>query len=216
MKWLSMDSKFATGMTQFINVILLTLWFLIGCVPIITIGQSIIAAYRVTLDMTYYNDNYVGVTKTFWKAWKDNWKHGMLLELIFGGILYAAWISWQLFDKTANNPWYFLAITIFLCLVVLIRGLYIFALEARYENTLRQNLKNAKRIFVWYWKQTFAAIGCLALEFMLFFMISSTLVLLGYIFKPVIAIFTISAFASKIFRDLERKNGMLDEDEEYL
>ena len=76
-----MDSPFITAGIKVTNLLLLNLYWLLGCLPIITIGASTIAAFTVTLQMTEDRED-PGVTKQFWKAYAANLKHGILLTLI--------------------------------------------------------------------------------------------------------------------------------------
>ena len=78
---LSMQSGLMRGLTQAVNVVLLSFWFWVGCIPVVTIGASLIAAYRVALKMTYEEDDYVAVTAEYWKGFQQNWKHGILYAL---------------------------------------------------------------------------------------------------------------------------------------
>ena len=78
---LSMQSGLMRGLTQAVNVVLLSFWFWVGCIPVVTIGASLIAAYRVALKMTYEEDDYVAVTSEYWKGFRQNWKHGILYAL---------------------------------------------------------------------------------------------------------------------------------------
>lgn len=207
----SYDSKFNRVMTQLWNIVLLSLLWAVSSLPVITAGTSCIAVYTVLLKVTMDGDEDVSVFSTYWKAWKRNLKHGVLLTLMGGGLLYSAWLSWQLFEKTEGNPMGFLLAAIALVLVVALHGLYALPLEARYENTLRGTLHNARWIAARYAKQTAALVLVLAVEFGVFFLLNSTLVLLGTLFGPVCFMFTVSTVAGALFQRIEHPEP--DEDD---
>ena len=208
---LSMQSGLMRGLTQAVNVVLLSFWFWVGCIPVVTIGASLIAAYRVALKMTYEEDDYVAVTAEYWKGFQQNWKHGILYTLLAGAALYSAWMAWQLFEVSAGNPIGFLLLAMLLVFVVALHALYTFPLEARYTQTIRITLRNARRMVRVYWQRTFVIVGLLAIEFLFFFTVNSVLVLVGRVFGPVVFILTISGVITPALKKIEKENGIYED-----
>ena len=208
---LSMQSGLMRGLTQAVNVVLLSFWFWVGCIPVVTIGASLIAACRVALKMTYEEDDYVAVTSEYWKGFRQNWKHGIVYTLLAGAALYSAWMAWQLFEVSAGNPIGFLLLAVLLVFVVALHALYTFPLEARYAQTIRITLRNARRMVRVYWQRTFIIIGLLAIEFLFFFTVNSVLVLLGRVFGPVVFILTISGVITPVLKKIEKENGIYED-----
>ena len=208
---LSMQSGLMRGLTQAVNVVLLSFWFWVGCLPVVTIGASLIAACRVALKMTYEEDDYVAVTAEYWKGFRQNWKHGILYTLLSGVILYSAWMSWQLFEVLPGNPIGFLLLCVVLVFLVALHALYTFPLEARYTQTVRITLRNARRMVRVYWQRTFVLVGLLAIEFLLFFTVNSVLVLLGRVFGPVVFLLTICGVISPALKKIEKENGIYED-----
>ncbi len=208
---LSMQSSLMRGLTQAVNVVLLSFWFWVGCIPVVTIGASLIAAYRVALKMTYDEDDYVAVTSEYWKGFQQNWKHGIVYTLLAGAALYSAWMAWQLFEVSTGNPIGFLLLAVLLVFVVALHALYTFPLEARYAQTIRITLRNARRMVRMYWQRTFVILGLLAIEFLFFFTVNSFLVLLGRVFGPVVFILTISGVITPALKKIEKENGIYED-----
>lgn len=208
---LSMQSGLMRGLTQAVNVVLLSFWFWVGCLPVVTIGASLIAACRVALKMTYEEDDYVAVTAEYWKGFRQNWKHGILYTLLSGAILYSAWMSWQLFEVLPGNPIGFLLLCVVLVFLVALHALYTFPLEARYTQTVRITLRNARRMVRVYWQRTFVLMGLLAIEFLFFFTVNSVLVLLGRVFGPVVFLLTICGVISPALKKIEKENGIYED-----
>ena len=208
---LSMQSGLMRGLTQAVNVVLLSFWFWVGCLPVVTIGASLIAACRVALKMTYEEDDYVAVTAEYWKGFRQNWKHGILYTLLSGAILYSAWMSWQLFEALPGNPIGFLLLCVVLVFLVALHALYTFPLEARYTQTVRITLRNARRMVRVYWQRTFVLLGLLAVEFLFFFTVNSVLVLLGRVFGPVVFLLTICGIISPALKKIEKENGIYED-----
>ena len=208
---LSMQSGLMRGLTQAVNVVLLSFWFWVGCLPVVTIGTSLIAAYRVALKMTYDEDDYVAVTAEYWKGFRQNWKHGIVYTILAAAALYSAWMAWQLFEVLDGNPMGFLLLSVLLVFVVALHALYTFPLEARYSQSIRITLRNARRMVRVYWQRTFLIVGLLAIEFLFFFTVNSVLVLLGRVFGPVVFILTISGVITPALKKIEKENGIYED-----
>ena len=71
------DTVFFRGMNQVGNVIAVTLMWLVGCIPIVTIGTSTTAMYYTMVKSVRHGEGYV--TKEFLGAYKRNLKNGILL-----------------------------------------------------------------------------------------------------------------------------------------
>ncbi len=75
------DSPIISAGIKLTNLLILNLYWVIGCLPVITIGTSTIAAFSVTLKMTEDREG-TSMTVQFWKAYIKNLKHGIPLSLI--------------------------------------------------------------------------------------------------------------------------------------
>lgn len=206
---LNLDSPFVTAGIKATNLLILNFFWVVGCLPLITIGTSTIAAFTVTLKMAE-NCEEVSMTKQFWDAYRKNLKHGILLTLILAAACYSIWIDLQLFNKMQGNPILFLILAIFMIVLILLHYLYIFALEARYENKITTGFINARKIFFRFFLRTLGMIGILVLQFFLFTQINLFLLYVGLFFAPILAIYTVSQIAMPIFRKLEADSTSSD------
>lgn len=85
---LSIDNPFFEFMGKLGDWILLNVLFILTSLPVITIGMSITALYRVVLRRRRGESKYV--TREYFQAFKDEWKKSMELGLLFlltGGLL---------------------------------------------------------------------------------------------------------------------------------
>ena len=62
------DSPIISAGIKLTNLLILNLYWVIGCLPVITIGTSTIAAFSVTLKMTEDREG-ASMTVQFWKAY---------------------------------------------------------------------------------------------------------------------------------------------------
>ena len=203
MKLFSYDSKFIEFMNTLVDVFIINLMWLIGCVPIITVGTSTIAAYTVALKIVENNEGKV--FQQFWKAYKDNFLHGLVLTVLLAASVWIVWIDFQLFNAVENNPIIFTICGFVLAFFVLLHTIYIFPLEARYKNGLWRALTNARRIALRFYGRTFLIMCVVFLEILLFYSINDVLFVIGCLIGPMCIIITISGIVMPIFHKLEKE-----------
>ncbi|MGN0513324.1 MAG: YesL family protein [Lachnospiraceae bacterium] len=137
-----MENGFFGFMNRIGDIVFLNLVFLITCIPVVTIGNSLIALYCVSLKMAKGEEGYV--VRGYFKAFKDNFKKGIIvgisLELILAVLIYDAIVLLQS-DASYAFPGFF--ITVVAIAVIFAMMQYLFPLIARYENTIRNSVKNA-------------------------------------------------------------------------
>lgn len=140
--FLNLDSPFMIFLSNLTDVVLLNALCLICCIPIVTIGPSITAMHYVTLKMVREEEGYV--VKSFFKAFKENFKQSVIVWMIFLVITLVFFLDYRILNAAGMEENKIFAIVIgaiylFVCLTVM----YIFPLLSRFENTLKQTVKNA-------------------------------------------------------------------------
>ena len=140
--FLNLDSPFMIFLSNLTDVVLLNALCLICCIPIVTIGPSITAMHYVTLKMVREEEGYV--VKSFFKASKENFKQSVIVWMIFLVITLVFFLDYRILNEAGMEENKLFAIVIgaiylFVCLTVM----YIFPLLSRFENTLKQTVKNA-------------------------------------------------------------------------
>lgn len=138
MKRFGIDNPFFGFMGRVGDILILNVLFIITSIPIVTIGMSLSAMYRVTLRME--RKECVYVAKEYFSAWKEEWKKstGIWLIMLATGIL----LTFDL--MVAKNMWSLLNIAV--GALTFIWGMvftYVFAVQARFENTVKNIFKNA-------------------------------------------------------------------------
>ncbi len=115
---------------------------MVTCIPIITIGPAFTALYTVLLAMS--KDQEAPVTKMFFRAFKENFKKGLAVGLIYTAIM-ALLISdiqiWQV-SQTETKP-LFVTATVILIVLLAMLGCWLFPLLAKFDNTVKNMFKNA-------------------------------------------------------------------------
>lgn len=137
------DSGLMITMTQITDCIFLSLFWLLGCIPVVTVGTSCAALYDAVCRGFRKGDKHPW--QRFWQVFRENWKAGLVPTVLFLAALcllvkamILVWnaaalgrISWMLFSAAA-----FLGITALGILSLT------FPVLSRFENSLVGLLKN--------------------------------------------------------------------------
>lgn len=138
-----MEGPVITFLARITDFMLLNLLFLLCCIPIVTIGASVTALHYVIMKEVIDQEE-PGITATFFKAFRQNFKKATLAWT--GVLLIVAVIIMDVMILTANGTHltgWFMALILVVVVAVFTVAMYTFALMARFENTLRQTVKNA-------------------------------------------------------------------------
>ena len=162
MKFFGVDSPIYRFMEGLKNIFLLNLCWLIGSLPVITIGVSSVAAFDVALKMADNEEGYV--MRQYFKAYKSNIKQGLPLGLILIFCVYVLYLDYQFVVLSKEGNVMMLIVGCVSAFIFLFSLLYAFALAARYENTLARILKNSFRISMRYFFRSVFTVFIVALE----------------------------------------------------
>lgn len=204
-KFFSFDSKIAQFLSRIWDLLLLNLLFLLGSLPVVTVGVSAIAAYTVMHKMVEDRDD--GILLVYWRAFRDNLRQGLVLSIAWILAAAAVAVYFLLFESIEGNPIVFAILGMVSALLVLVHFFYIFALAARYEGSLFRHMTNSRSIFFRFYGRSLLCTFLFVFEVWLFFFNGWLLLFIGVFLAPVLIIATKSAFAMKIFRVIEAENG---------
>lgn len=141
-KFFNKDSFAMRFLTQLGNLILVNLFFIITCIPIVTIGASIAALYRVTFSIHCKEE--VTVLRTYFGTFKSSFKHSTIIwipaSLALSFFIYEIYLLFFVLDPQYAMFQIPVWIMIFLLLSVLI---YSFPMIGLYEQPLKQTIKNS-------------------------------------------------------------------------
>lgn len=202
MKFFSVDSPFYRFITKLWDIVQLNFLWLLCCIPVVTAGASTVAACSVALKMAEDTEGYIG--RSFLKAFRENLKGGIPLGLLTLAAAYAVYLDFQFWNATESLL--FLIMGMVAAVVFTMGLLYAFPLMARYENSFLKTLKNSYDISTRYFLRTLMTVFILAVEIGLFLW-NTTLMLIGAFVGPAILIYTVCAFAIRIFRTIEKEPG---------
>ena len=141
---LKLDSPFMNFLGKVADLMILNIYMVICCIPIITAGASITAMYTVLLKMVRKEEPVI--TKSFFSAFKENFAQSTILWMIV--LLFGIFLGFDfyMFQRDADLAIFpkalriaVMAITIIMAAVVL----YIFPLQSRFKNNVKKTIRNA-------------------------------------------------------------------------
>ena len=91
MKFFSVDGAFYRFMSSLWDVVKLNFLWILFSLPVITFGAATVAAFSVTHKMAEDREGYVG--RQFLKAFRENWKQGIPLGLLFLFFCYVVYLD---------------------------------------------------------------------------------------------------------------------------
>lgn len=204
MKFFGPDSALYKFMQTLLDLIKINFLWIFCSLPIITLGGATIAAFDITMKMA--GDEEGHVARDFLASFRRNFKNGIPYGLLLLLCSYVVWLDFSLFEQIEGNPIILLIMGFVAAFVFLISLLFSFALQARYENTLINTLKNSADISIRFFVRTLILIVVLVLEIFLIFWDTTTL-FVGALIGPACIIYTISGFARYYFKKIEEEPG---------
>ncbi len=202
----NINSGFSKFVSKLIDVFFINLLWILFSIPIITIGASTEAAFYVTIKMVDDEEGYI--FKDFWKAFKQNFLQGTILWLITAVFGYALYLLWQVVIHKDDVSFIIILISIISTVFVIAGLLYSYPLVARYDNKLKNHIKNSYNICIKYFGKTIILFIVVLIELFCIFWNRWSL-LVGILIGPEVVIYTISGISKRIFQriDKDAKSG---------
>lgn len=142
MKLFSLDSPVMKALSFIGDLIILNVLFLVCCIPLVTIGASATALYTISMRMAAKDDR--GILKPFFRAFKENLKKATVIWLTFlliGAVLALGITMIYLNQSTFSN---LIKVLYGVVILVYLVGLsWVFPLQAKFENSVKNTIKNA-------------------------------------------------------------------------
>ena len=197
-----LDSPIMTFLSRLADLVWLNLLTLICCIPVVTAGAAFTALHYVTVKMVRNEDGYL--TRSYFKSFKENFLQATGL-----------WILLALILAVAAGDFYFISIMdsgvafvlrcglgavffFFLC-----GGIYWFPLLSRFENTMKNTVKNACLIGILNFPKTIGILLIYAVTAVIYFIFSVRLLPLILLLGISLPVYLAGYLFSGIFKKLE-------------
>ena len=137
-----LDSPFMNFLNKLCDIMILNILVLVFSLPIFTIGAAVTAGYYMSFKMVKNEENYI--VKGFWKAFKENFRQSTALWLIILAVCGVLFVDYRivLYSGLSFDRWLRLGL-LTVTLIIALGVSFVFALQARFTNTVKHTLKNA-------------------------------------------------------------------------
>lgn len=139
--FLSPDSKFMQVLSRLTDLVVLNLLFLLTCLPVFTIGAANAAMYTLCFRMIRNREG--GIVKSYFRAFRDNFKQGTALWLLFLFIAVPAVIYFDAYFAMDGAIRYLIVIFFLILVLAIFAAGYGFAWISQFRNTVPEVLRNA-------------------------------------------------------------------------
>lgn len=131
------------AINRFADMMVIGILFIITCIPVITIGAALCAFYYTAMDSLRKEDGYI--FKRYFVSFAKNFKKGTLIWLIMlaAGIVFGVDIYFWLAVSDMQFSVVMVIISAIIALAWLLTLVFVFPLQARFENTIKNTIKNA-------------------------------------------------------------------------
>ena len=209
------DSPYSRFIYKLLDYVKLGLLFLLFSIPGITAGAAATAA--MTVGMRIERKEAPAIVQPFWQAFKDNFRQGTALTLLFMvaiGFLAADW--YVLMQMEATLPIRLLCAVVFvLALLTAMLMLWVFPTLARFELTNRQIIHNAVIHMLSRFHQTLLALAAAVGGFLLAGLFPQVTPIITF-FIPAFVVWYMSGICVKRFRKFdgsaENENAETEQD----
>jgi len=139
--FLSPDSKFMQVVSRFSDLVILNILFLLTSLPVFTIGASSAAVYTLTFRMLRGREE--PIVKSYFRAFRENFKQGAVLWLIILFAAVPALVYLDHFYTMEGGPNYLFVPFLTVFLVAVFAACYAFPWVSQFQNRTGEVLRNA-------------------------------------------------------------------------
>ena len=137
-----MESPIMRTLSRVADLMILNLLMIACCIPVITIGASYTAMHYVVLKMIRGEDGYL--VRGFFKSFKANFKQATLIWLMMLVVIVVYIGDAMIFSFSGISfPKPLVIAVAAVGVIIFLISMYIFPLLARFENSIRNTIKNA-------------------------------------------------------------------------
>lgn len=172
----NLDNPVFQVLSRIADLAVLSVLCLVCCLPVVTIGPSLVALNKAVYDLTL--DRGGGILRTFFRAFRSNLRQGIIAGLLGLLALAALVCDFLLLRLYYTGGAYTLLICLIYLLGFLIMGVlaYLLPLIGRYENSLFQHFQNALILCIRYLPKTIVMVFLHLLPLLLMLFLPNMLV----------------------------------------
>ena len=212
-KFFDMESPVMRFLNRVGDLMILNLLMAICCLPIITVGAAFTAQHYVLLKIVRGEEGYL--VKGFFKSFKANFKQATLIWLLML-LVVAVYIGdiWIFNYSGLTFPKPLIIAVVAVAILLLMIAVYVFPVLARFENSIKNTLKNAMLLAFANLPKTILMIACYILPLVLAYF-STYALLFIFLFGFSVPAYVAAWIYSGIFKKLEPETEELTSDLDF-
>lgn len=153
-KLFDMDSPLFRGLSKLADLMILNFIFLICCIPVVTIGAAITAMSYVTLKMKDGEEGYI--FRTFFRSFKQNVKQATLIWLVILVLTLFMAADFVIIGSMEGAMAMVMKVLVGMGgLILMMVVIYVFPLQARFYNSIKDTFQNAVLLAIANFPKTF-------------------------------------------------------------
>ena len=200
-KFFDMDSPFMRFLSRVGDLMIMNCLVILCCIPVITAGAAFTAMHYVLLKIVRGEEGYL--IRGFFKSFKENFRQAtiiwILMLLVIG--VYAG--DSLIFNYSGLTfPKALVVVVVSVAVLLLMAAVYVFPLQARFENTVKNTLKNAMILAFANLPKTLLMVGCYIIPVVIAYF-SSYALLFVFMFGISAPAYAAAWIYSGIFKKLE-------------
>ena len=146
-KFFDVNNPLMRFLTLLVDLVIVNLMTLVFMIPIVTAGGSLAAMNYVLLHLRRKDETYV--MRMFIKSFKENFKQGIPEGLLFLLMVCIAGVDlWAMHGSESRMLTFLMIIISIIAAFFIVVFVYVFALQSRYENTVKETFLNAFRLAI--------------------------------------------------------------------
>lgn len=203
--------KVAAGVTVFTEWIAISLLWLVGCIPVVTIAASSAAAYYAAVKAVRRKRG--SVLRAYCDAFRENWRQSIPCSLVFAGLAALLLFYWLTMGTMADSGLQsvYIGLVILVLLLFLAVTAYFFPVLSRFRQGLGRHLQMSLSMAAGHPLRTLGAVVLLAAGGVLSWLCFPLIALL-----PGLYCWGISFIIEPVLRGAVDRNAVDDEDPWYL
>lgn len=216
MKIFNLDSPLMNILGKMADLMWLNILTMICCIPIVTAGASLTALHYMALKIVRNEECYI--TRGFFKSFKENFKQATLIWFILlAVVLVFVGDYYIILEMEVELHKVFKVILMAVTVLVVFAATYVFPVLAKFDNTIKQTIKNAFVMSILQFPRTIAMIVmniAPAVLFLLFYQAIPIVFLFGFSLPAFGGAFLYNKFFQKLEDQILAENAPAETEED--
>lgn len=141
-RFFDLESPFMRFLNLVGDLMIMNFLMIICCLPVITVGAACTGMHYVLLKMVRGEEGYL--VRGFFKSFKQNFRQATLIWLLMLAVIFVYVGDFLIFSYSDYQfPRIFIIFILALGIILLMVSVYVFPILSRFENTIKNTLRNA-------------------------------------------------------------------------